>query len=268
VQTNHRRDTPPIPCAGDLGLMAASVTTTRPRKSGFCALSLDIQKHLGERLAAVYSQRDAEPSLAHFADLLARLDAALSEAKGSDELAFRTGLLGATTYLLRFAMTLARDRAAADDLVQDTMLRAWRSRDRFQAGTNLEAWLATIMRNTFYSLYRKHTREVADSDGNYAARLMSLPEQSCGLDLQDMRVAIERLPAPMRQALMLVTVENLSLKEAACIIKCPIGTVKSRVWRARQQLAAILGYTGAEIGADGAMLSALGGSSSRGLNAD
>lgn len=238
--------------------MAASLTTIRPDKIGPAVLSPDIQKHLGEQLAAVYSQEDASTPLAHFADLLAQLDAALAEAKGSDESAFRAGLLEAIPSLFGFAMSLIRNPTAADDLVQETMMRAWRSRHRYQAETNLGAWLFTIMRNTFYSVHRKRAREVPDSDGDHAARLTSLPEQSGHLDLQDMQVALSRLPSPMRQALMLITVENVSYEDAARIMNCQIGTVKSRVWRARQQLAALLGYTGAEVGADSAILSALG----------
>src|ERR1700712_3090206 len=120
VQTEHRRDTLPISRSGKLSLMAASVTTIRPGKSGPAVLSLDIQQHLGARLAAIYSHGDASLALDHFADLIARLDAALTKAQGSDELVFRTGLLEATPHLFRFAMSLTRNPTAADDLVQDT----------------------------------------------------------------------------------------------------------------------------------------------------
>jgi RNA polymerase sigma-70 factor (ECF subfamily) len=239
----------------------APVTISALHKIEPCILSPEVRRHLGGCLAAAYGQGDAASSLDHFADLLARLNAALANAQGSDELAFRSGLLEATSYLFRFAMSLTRDRTAAGDLVQDTMLRAWRSRCSFQAGTNLNAWLSTIMRNRFYTVRRKHTQEVADIDGDYAARLTSLPEQGGHLDLQDVQAALGRLSPPLREALMLVTLENVSYENAARIMNCQVGTVKSRVWRARRELASILGYTGGEIGADGAMLSALGRSS-------
>ena len=203
--------------------MAASVTTLKPDKIGPAVLSLDVRHHLGQRLAAAYSQADAEPSLDHFSDLLARLDAALAEAKGSDERAFRVGLMEAIPSLFKFAMSLSRNRTTADDLVQETMMRAWRSRQSFEAGTNLCAWLFTIMRNAFYTVSRKHSHEVADSDGDHAARLASLPEQSGYLDLQDVQAAIDRLPPPMREALMLITVENVSYEDAARIMNCRDG---------------------------------------------
>ena len=237
--------------------MAASVTSTKPSRTKPAVLSPNIRRHLGERLVAAYGQEDMEASLTHFADLLARLDAALAEAKGSDERVFRTGLMDATSNLFSYAMSLTRNSSAADDLVQETMMRAWRGRSSYQSETNLGAWLFTIMRNAFYTAKKKYAREVADSEGDHAGRLVSLPEQGGYLDLQDVQVALGQLPPPMRQALMLITLENVSYDDAARIMNCRTGTVKSRVWRARQQLAALLGYTGADIGADGAMLSAL-----------
>lgn len=216
-----------------------------------------IRAHLGKHLRTRYAElRQAPPS--HLTDLLARLDAALAAAEGRAEVAFRSGLLEAANSLHSFAMSLTRNPSTADDLVQDTLLRAWRSRASFKTGTNLGAWLFTIMRNAFYSVHRKHAREVADSDGDHAARLTSIPEQGGHLDLQDVQAALSRLSPTMREALLLVAVENVSYEEAATILNCRIGTVKSRVWRARDQLARMLGYTGAEIGADHLTLSAIG----------
>ncbi|TXM71241.1 sigma-70 family RNA polymerase sigma factor [Methylobacterium sp. WL12] len=221
-------------------------------------LSDAIRIHLGEHLRTTYAASMQASPPPHLGDLLARLEALLADAKGRDDSAFRAGLLEAATSLHSFAISLTRNPSAADDLVQDTMLRAWRSRGSFKVGTNLGAWLFTIMRNAFYSVHRKHAREVADSDGDHAARLTSLPEQGGHLDLQDVQAALGRLSPPMREALILVAVENVSYEEAAAILKCRIGTVKSRVWRARDQLAHMLGYTGAEVGADHLTLSAIG----------
>jgi RNA polymerase sigma-70 factor (ECF subfamily) len=134
--------------------------------------------------------------------------------------------------------------------VQDTLLRAWRSRDRFEPGTNLEAWTFTILRNAFYRSRRK-ARDLQDEDGSRTARLATLPDQAGHLDLQDVRSAIERLAPMMREALILVAIENLTHEEAAAVMNCRIGTVKSRVWRAREQLARMLGYTGTGFGSDG-----------------
>ncbi len=123
------------------------------------------------------SARTADGATNPFADLLARLEIALAQAEGERDKTFRAGLLEVVPALHRFAVSLTRDPAAADDLVQDTLLRGWRGRGGFTPGTNLEAWLFTILRNVFYSQHRKQGREVADTDGNYAERLTSIPEQ-------------------------------------------------------------------------------------------
>ena len=219
-----------------------------------------VRAHLGTLLGHAYDRIGPAPGAAsdRFAELLARLEAALAQAAGEREATFRAGLLEVVPALHRFAVSLTRDPAAADDLVQDTLLRGWRGRGGFTPGTNLEAWLFTILRNVFYSQHRKHGREVADTDGNHAERLTSVPEQGGHLDLQDVRAALDRLAPMMREALVLVAIENLSYEEAAAVMNCRIGTVKSRVWRAREQLARMLGYSGAEIGNDGVMLSVTG----------
>jgi len=223
-------------------------------------LSDAVQRHLGGRLAATYTQDDAELSATtRFAELLAKLEAALGRAGDRDDAEFKRLLVGIVPALRRFAVSLVRESAAADDLVQDTLLRAWRARTRFEPGTNFEAWTFTILRNLFYSNQRKH-REVEDENGSYSAGLATPPSQAGRLDLQDMRAALDRLPPAQRESLVLVAIENLSYEEAASVMNCQVGTVKSRVWRAREQLARMLGYTGAEIGNDGVMLSALGGS--------
>ena len=223
-------------------------------------LTGEIQRHLGSLLASAYAQDDAELSATNpFAELLSKLDVALGEVASRDDAAFKKLLVAIVPALRRFAVSLARDPTAADDLVQDTLFRAWRSRARFEQGTNFEAWTFTILRNQFYTHQRRH-REVQDEDGSRTAQLASLPDQGGRLDLQDVRAALDRLAPMMREALVLVAIENLSYEEAAAVMNCQIGTVKSRVWRARDQLARALGYNGSEIGSDGVMLSALNGS--------
>jgi RNA polymerase sigma-70 factor (ECF subfamily) len=218
-----------------------------------------LRQALGNLLAAAYAQDVTELSAtSRFAELLAKLDVAFGEARGRDDAAFKKLLVTAVPVLRRFAVSLARDPTVADDLVQDTLLRAWRSRARFEPGTNFEAWTFTILRNVFYTGQRK-PREVQDEDGSYTARLASLPDQAGHLDLHDMRAALDRLAPMMREALVLVAIENLTYEDAAAVMNCQIGTVKSRVWRAREQLARMLGYGGAEVGNDAVMLSALGG---------
>lgn len=220
-----------------------------------------VRQHLGRLLASAYEHVTAAPgTIDRFADLLARLEATLDEASRRDAAEFQTSLLAIVPALRRFAISLNRDPVAADDLVQDTLLRAWRARRSFQVGTNFEAWTFTILRNQFYTGQRKRRPEVQDEDGEQAARLSSLPEQGGHLDLADVQAALARLTPSMREALILVTTENLSYDEAAAVLNCRVGTVKSRVSRARDQLARMLGYDGSEIGSDGVLLSAMKGS--------
>lgn len=149
---------------------------------------------------------------------------------------FKSALLAEISQLRFFALSLTNSRDRADDLVQETLIKAWSAADRFQPGSSLRAWLFTIMRNTFYSDYRKLRREVQDSDGVSAARLIVNPEQNGRLDLQDLKAALATLPADQREAILLVGAAGVSYDEAAEICGCAIGTIKSRVNRARQRL--------------------------------
>ncbi|WP_457105685.1 sigma-70 family RNA polymerase sigma factor [Methylobacterium sp. P5_C11] len=218
-----------------------------------------IGQHLGRLLASTYEGACTGPSAnERFADLLERLGATLDKANRCDTAEFQARLLGVAPALRQFALSLSRDPTAADDLVQETLMRAWRSRGRFEIGTNFEAWTFTILRNHFYTSQRK-SRELPDGDGAQAARLAVAPEQGGHLDLLDLQAALAQLAAPTREALVLVTIEALSYEQAAAIMGCELGTVKSRVSRARDQLARMLGYKGFEIGGDGVLLSAMAG---------
>src|SRR5919106_1504778 len=103
----------------------------------------------------------------------------------------REALLGAVPSLRAFGISLTGDVDRADDLVQDTLLRALANVDRFEPGTNLNAWLFTILRNLFHSEYRKRRREVEDADGSHANRLKVQPEQGSRLDFEDFQGALE-----------------------------------------------------------------------------
>lgn len=152
----------------------------------------------------------------------------------------RDALLAAVPSLRAFAISLCGQVDRADDLVQDTLLRALSHIDRFERGTNLNAWLFTILRNLFHSEYRKRRREVEDPDGSYAGRLKAQPEQGSRLDFEDFRTALAKLPPEQREALLLVGASGFSYEEAAHICDCAVGTIKSRVNRARSRLAALL----------------------------
>src|SRR4051794_3151562 len=155
-------------------------------------------------------------------------------------------MLASLPSLRAFAISLTANRDAADDLVQDTILRAWKSIDRFEVGTNLNAWLFTILRNGFFSQHRKKRREVEDPDGFFAGRLRTAPEQNARCDVQDMLKALAKLPVEHREALLLVVAEGLSYEEAAHICGVAVGTIKSRVNRARERLAQLLAVEEAE----------------------
>ena len=158
----------------------------------------------------------------------------------------RAAMLAALPSLRAFAVALTYNLDAADDLVQDTILRAWKNIDRFEVGTNLNAWLFTILRNGFYSQHRKKRREVEDPDGSFAARLRAPPEQPATCDVQDMLKALGKLRVEHREALLLIVAEGLSYEEAAQVCGVPVGTIKSRVNRARVRLAQLLAVEDAE----------------------
>src|SRR4051812_37446043 len=129
----------------------------------------------------------------------------VQETSGAEaEAEFCAGLRAATPHLRAFAKSLVGDRDRADDLVQDTLLRAWQYRDRFEPGSNLEAWLFTMLRRLFYSEYRKGRREVEDVDGQYAAKVSTPAEQPGCVELADLRSALMRLPDEQREAVLLV----------------------------------------------------------------
>lgn len=157
---------------------------------------------------------------------------------------FRAELLSVIPNLRAFALSLVGVSDKADDLVQETLVRAWDKRDSFTPGTNLKGWLFTILRNEFYSQMRKRKREVSDPEGLMAERLSVHPEQMGHLDMEDFKIAINKLPHDQREALILVGASGFSYEEAAEICDCAVGTIKSRVSRARSQLALMLKHEG------------------------
>jgi RNA polymerase sigma-70 factor (ECF subfamily) len=120
------------------------------------------------------------------------------------------------------------------------LLRALAHIDSFQPGTNMPAWLFTILRNLFRSEYRKRRREVEDADGRYAESLKSHPEQTGRVEFSEFRAALAKLPSDQREALILVGASGFSYEDAANICGCAVGTIKSRVNRARTRLADLL----------------------------
>ena len=152
----------------------------------------------------------------------------------------RDAVLAAVPSLRAFAISLSGNVDRADDLVQETLLRALVNIDSFEPGTNLSAWLFTILRNLFRSEYRKRRREVPDGEGTYAETLKTQPEQASRVEFEEFRAALGKLPPDQREALVLVGASGFSYEEAASICGCAVGTIKSRVNRARTRLAELM----------------------------
>ena len=152
----------------------------------------------------------------------------------------RKELLGFLPDLRAFARFLVRDRVAADDLVQDTLVRALAALPQFQPGTNLKAWLFTILRNLFFEQARRRRRESAALSAHLPQQEATRPEQSDAAEVRDLQQIMWKLPPLLREALVLVGAQELTHEEAALICGVPVGTMKARVSRARTQLTVIM----------------------------
>ncbi len=152
----------------------------------------------------------------------------------------KVDLIPAIPSLRAFAVSVCGNPDRADDLVQETLVKAWSSLESFEEGTNLTAWLFTILRNIYYSEFRKRRREAADPDGEYAAGLVAPDSQESHMEFQDFRAALQKLPLDQREAIILVAASGMSYEEAAEICGCAPGTMKSRVNRARNRLAELM----------------------------
>ncbi|HEY8616010.1 sigma-70 family RNA polymerase sigma factor [Phenylobacterium sp.] len=153
---------------------------------------------------------------------------------------FEAALLDAVPFMRAFARTLCHDTDQAEDLAQETLVKALACRHQFQPGTNLRAWLSTILRNRFYSGQRR-LRWRGEYDAEAMERTLVAPDDpAVTVELEDVRRALSMLPDFQREALILVGAGGMSYEEVAHIAGCPVGTVKSRVRRARDELTSIL----------------------------
>jgi len=155
--------------------------------------------------------------------------------------AFADGIVTSLPSLRSFAISLTRRVDQAEDLVQETVLRAISKQEKFQPGTNLQAWLFTILRNLFCSACRRTKREVEDADGSYSATLISMPDHEDRIMVKDLAAALAKLPEGQRKAIILVGAEGMSYEAAAQALGCAVGTIQSRVNRARSRLAELMG---------------------------
>ena len=153
---------------------------------------------------------------------------------------FKDQLGAVIPHLRAFGRSLSGSRDLADDLVQETLLKAWAARKRFQAGTNMRAWTFIILRNLFLSQMRR-ARFKGEWDDITAAKILAAPaSQDRHIELGDMQRALMHLPQPQREALILVGAGGFAYEEAADICGCAVGTIKSRVARGRVALEALL----------------------------
>jgi RNA polymerase sigma-70 factor, ECF subfamily len=160
--------------------------------------------------------------------------------KAGSDVQFKNDLLELIPFLRAFARSLCGNPDMADDLAQETLVKAWQSRSSFAPGTNLKAWLFTILRNQFYSDRRRAWRQ-APWDQDAAERIPGAPEeQAWSAELSDTARALTSLSHEQREALILVGAGGFSYEAAAQICNCAVGTVKSRVARARKTLIAML----------------------------
>lgn len=150
---------------------------------------------------------------------------------------FKRQLVEHIPRLRAFALSLTHNAEQADDLVQEVLLRAWRARDSYELGTNLHAWLFRILRNAFYNDAVVKRRVVQDLEGALAAQLAAAPNQEWRVRWGEMVRALQELKPQAREALLMIVAAGMSYEQAAAICGCPVGTIKSRIKRARAELA-------------------------------
>ena len=173
-----------------------------------------------------------------------------------DDDAFKAELVELIPHLRAFARSLCGNAAQADDLAQDAMLKAWKARSSYEPGTNLKAWSFTILRNLFYSEKRRSWRSQPLDPEVAEATLVANDNPDAALELLALRNALTKLPDDQREALILVGAGGLTYDEVAEICGCAIGTIKSRVSRARKTLLELVDETSTGYNSDPAMKAA------------
>ena len=207
-------------------------------------LAHDLSRYLAASLRDYFSDKQDAPLPSTLADLVARFEAVQGRQGRTVANEFRDDLIRALPALRTFALSLTGDITRADDLVQETFARAWMKWHHYTPGTNFTAWLFTILRNHLYSEMRKRKREVEDAEGVQAGKLMAPADQEDASTLKVVWERIASLPEPQRQALLMVGAEGRTYEEAAALLGCQVGTVKSRVSRARAVLIEQFGIRG------------------------
>lgn len=186
------------------------------------------------------------------------------EGAASNEKSFRDQLVAVIPHLRAFARSLCKDPTQADDLAQEALAKAWKARESFEPGTSLKAWTFMILRNQFYSEKRRSWRSTPLDAEVAENTLVASDNPTAPMELLDLRAALNKLPDDQKEALILVGAGGMAYEEAAQVCQCAVGTIKSRVSRARRALEVILSGTNSrvasehEIGADKAFDDILG----------
>ncbi len=213
-------------------------------------------RDVGSYLRTAFAEVCAQPLPSMFDDLLARLGTEETEVESDEEehsqspdwvphvalsdTEFKKELSQVIPHLRAFGRSLSGSRDLADDLVQETLMKAWAARARFQAGTNMRAWTFIILRNLFLSQMRR-ARFKGEWDDFTADRILAAPAgQDKQIELADLQRGLLQLPQAQREALILVGAGGFAYEEAAAICDCAVGTIKSRVARGRAALETIL----------------------------
>jgi len=207
-----------------------------------------VQTHLGEHLRRIYAD-PADTKLPR--DLRQRANHLIQVIRAHtipNDGSFTTDLMASLPALRAFAISLTRDLDRAEDLLQSTILKGISRQELFTRGTNLQAWLFTVMRNEQYSQFRSRRREIEDVDGEFAEALMSLPEQEGRMLGHEIGAALTLLSEEQRCVLLLVGVQGMAYEDAAEALGCSLGTIKSRLNRARNRLAELLKLEPSDVG--------------------
>jgi len=210
-------------------------------RAGSAVLDAATRAHLGHHLRAWYGNPADDKLPNSLARLLNRVAQVVRAHTEPIDRSFLDEMMTSIPSLRAFAISLVRDADRAEDLVQETMLRAISKREQFEPGTNLQAWLFVILRNQVFSDRRRSMHEVEDVDGSYAATLTVIPDQEDSIVVQELGAALRKLKKGQREAILLVGADGLSYEEAAQALGCAVGTIKSRVNRARSCLAELMG---------------------------